>query len=159
MLRIDSKPCSFFFFFLNCKSDHRSTQAVICRKFPFFRWTRCHVHMLRAVISRNVDVAASRCVFAAVSAGNRHVGLTSRGQRIQTQHQHLLSAAASPALCLVVITFYVRNNLRFTHFTLCGNFILFFPLVGWDWNWVWKMYCFYCYLSAFWDVYFSWYYS
>lgn len=54
--------------------------------------------MLHVVICRNGDDAASLCVFAAVSAGNQHVGLTSRGQRIQTQHQHLLSAAAPPAL-------------------------------------------------------------
>lgn len=98
--------------------------------------------------------SASQCMFlfAAASAGNQHVGLTSRGQRFQTQHQHLLSAAASPnTRCFYY--YYGHNTLRFAHFTFCGNFIqFFFLLVGLV---SLENVLFYCYLCAFWDVYFS----
>lgn len=142
-----------FLFFFYCKSDQPSMWVSF--DFELDAMLICCVLTSAVVlVMQHHSVFFGGFFFAAVSAGNQHVGLTSRGQRFQTQHQHLLSAAASPPLAALLLS-------RFTFTTLWGLLISLFVGISfssfsfWWGEQVWKTYCFYCYLCAFWDVYFS----
>lgn len=132
-LRIDSKTLSSFFFSV-CISDQPSQQNSI--DFELYAmlitvWFFCC------------------CISGFISV----VGLTSRGQCFQTQH--LLPAAASPALAVVTrFTLTAVWGLLICLFVGISFSFFFFPFRGGG-DKTWEPYCFYCYLCAFWDVYFS----
>lgn len=118
----------FFFLIATLTIDPRKLLSAASF---LFSWTRCHVHMLSSAVTLTLQrhgvflllyqqVIGMLVWPAGDSASKPNTSACCPLLRLQ---QSLLS---------YYHMFYVRNTLRFTHFTLCGNFILFFPLVGWD---------------------------